>query len=109
VTGTWHSAIPPTVPLYRRAAPAVVARGLLILHLIHDQHRIPVIGVRELDIDTRVGNALLWSIRCLDERGLRAAGPALAGAPACHRQPGEIGLIAGVALVLVLFEHKMIT
>jgi len=39
----------------------------------------------------------------------RAADPAMENAPACHRQPGRIGLIARAAFVLVLFEHKMIT
>ena len=43
MTATWHSAIPPTVPLYWRAAPTAVGRGLLIGRLVHDQHRIPVI------------------------------------------------------------------
>jgi hypothetical protein len=33
----------------------------------------------------------------------------LADASACHRRPGETGLIARATLVLVLFEHKMIT
>jgi hypothetical protein len=39
VTATWHIAIPPTVPLYWRAAPATVG-GLLVGGLVHDQHRV---------------------------------------------------------------------
>ena len=34
---------------------------------------------------------------------------ALANAPECHRQPGDADLIAKATLVLMLFDHKMIT
>ena len=44
-------------------------------------------GGGELDLNTRTRNALLRSLRCL----------------------GKIGDIARAALVLVQFEHKMIT
>ena len=45
MTATWHSATPPTVPLYWRAAPSAVGGGLLIGGFVHDQHRVPVIEV----------------------------------------------------------------
>ena len=57
VTATWHIAIPPIVPLYWRAAPAV-GRGLLIGRLIHDQHRIPVVKVIDCPCRRDVRNVL---------------------------------------------------
>ena len=47
MTATWHSAIPPTVPLYWPGRADGVGRGLLIGRLIHDQHAIPVIEVTD--------------------------------------------------------------
>ena len=39
--------MPPTVPLYWRAAPGAVGRGLLVGGLVHDQHRVrPRPGLR---------------------------------------------------------------
>ena len=73
MTATWHSAIPPTVPLYWRAAPAAVARGLLIGRFIHDQHPIPVIEVtdrprrrdvrKELFVPDRTRQKMLQPVR----------------------------------------------
>jgi len=63
----------------------------------------------ELGINTRTRNALLRSLRCLGERGF---------ALLCERwkilqhvmmSPSKIGDIAKAALVLVHFEHDMIT
>ena len=42
MTAAWHSAIPPTVPLYWRPRPPCMGRGLLISGLVHDQHRVLV-------------------------------------------------------------------
>jgi hypothetical protein len=62
-------------------------------------------GGRELDLDTRTRNALLRSLRCLGDlmsqrwRTLQRV----------MLSPGKIGDIAQAALVLVQFEHKMIT
>jgi hypothetical protein len=40
VTATWHIAVPPTVPLYWRARPGAVCRGLLVGGLVHDQYHV---------------------------------------------------------------------
>jgi hypothetical protein len=67
-------------------------------------------GVKEFDVDTRARNGLLRSVRCLGVRGgftlLTQWWKTLQYVTA---SPGRIGLIARAALVLVLFEHKMIT
>jgi hypothetical protein len=66
-------------------------------------------GVEELDIDTRARNALLRSVRCLGERGFALLSQRWRTLQHVTASPGRIGLIARAALVLVLFEHKMLT
>ncbi len=66
-------------------------------------------GVKELDINTRTRNALLRSARCLGERGFALLTQRWRTLQHVTASPGRIGLIARAALVLVLFEHKMIT
>jgi hypothetical protein len=65
--------------------------------------------VKELDVDTRTRNALLRSVRCLGERGFALLTQRWQTLQHVNASPGRIGLIARAALVLVLFEHKMIT
>jgi hypothetical protein len=66
-------------------------------------------GVKELDIDNRTRNALLRSVRCLGERGFALLTQRWKTLQHVTASPGKIGLIARAALVLLLFEHKMIT
>jgi hypothetical protein len=65
-------------------------------------------GVKELDINARTRNALLRSARCLGERGFALLTQRWQTLQHVTASPGKIGLIAKAALVLVLFEHKMI-
>ena len=65
-------------------------------------------GVKELDISTRARNALIRSARCLGERGFALLTQRWRTLQHVTASPGRIGLIAKAALVLVLFEHKMI-
>jgi hypothetical protein len=66
-------------------------------------------GPRRLDIYTRTRNALLRSARCLGERGFAFLTQRWRTLQHVTASPGKIGQIARAALVLVLFEHKMIT
>jgi hypothetical protein len=66
-------------------------------------------GVKELDIGNRTRNALLRSVRCLGERGFALLSQRWKALQNVTASPGKIGLIARAALVLVLFEHKMLT
>ena len=66
-------------------------------------------GVKELDVNTRTRNALLSSARCLGERGFALLSQRWQTLQNVTASPGKIGLIARAALVLVLFEHKMLT
>jgi hypothetical protein len=73
-------------------------------------------GGRGLDLDTRTRNELLRSLRCLGERGLalmpqrwRTLQRVMLSLGKVMLSPGRIGDIAQAALVLVQFEHKMIT
>jgi hypothetical protein len=54
-------------------------------------------------------NALLRSARCLGERGFALLTQRWQTLQHVTASPSRIGLIAQAALVLVLFEHKMIT
>ena len=63
---------------------------------------------QELDISTRARNALIRSARCLGERGFALLTQRWRTLQHVTASPGRIGLIARAALVLVLFEHKMI-
>src|SRR6476659_4165245 len=76
-------------------------------HGVHVPVKKPA-GVKELDIDTRARNALLRSVRCLGERGFALLTQRWKTLQHVTASPGRIGLIARAALVLVLFEHKMI-
>jgi len=76
-------------------------------HGVHVPVKKPA-GVRELDIDTRTRNALLRSVRCLGERGFALLTQRWRTLQHVTASPGKIGLIAKAALVLVLFEHKML-
>src|SRR5512142_1284057 len=77
-------------------------------HGVHVPVKKPA-GVKELDINTRARNALLRSVRCLGERGCALLTQRWRTLQHVTASPGRIGLIARAALVLVLFEHKMIT
>ena len=77
-------------------------------HGVHVPVKKPA-GGGELDIDTRARNALLRSVRCLGERGFALLTQRWKTLQHVTASPGRIGLIARAALVLVLFEHKMIT
>ena len=77
-------------------------------HGVHVPVKKPA-GVKELDINIRARNALLRSARCLGERGFALLTQRWRTLQHVTASPGKIGLIAKAALVLVLFEHKMIT
>lgn len=65
-------------------------------------------GTQVLDIDTRTRNALLRGLRAIGERGfalLKTRWKALEHITAC---PHKISDIAKAALVLTLFEHKLL-
>jgi hypothetical protein len=66
-------------------------------------------GGGELDLDTRTRNALLRSLRCLGERGFALMSQRWRTLQRVMLSPGKIGDIARAALVLVQFEHKMLT
>jgi len=77
-------------------------------HGVHVPVKKPA-GVKELDINTRTRNALLRSARCLGERGFALLTQRWQTLQHVTASPGKIGLIARAALVLLLFEHKMLT
>jgi hypothetical protein len=77
-------------------------------HGVHVPVRKPA-GGGELDLDTRTRNALLRSLRCLGERGFALLSQRWRTLQRVMLSPGKIGDIAQAALVLVQFEHKMIT
>ena len=64
---------------------------------------------RELDIDTRTYNTLLRSTRCLGERGFALLSQRWRTLQHVTLSPRRIGHIAKASLVLVHFEHGMIT
>ena len=63
----------------------------------------------ELDINARTRNALLRSLRYQGERGFALMSQRWRALQHVMVSPGTIGDITKAALVLVLFEHKMIT
>jgi hypothetical protein len=63
----------------------------------------------ELDINTRTRNALLRSLRYQGERGFALISQRWRVMQHVTVSPGTIGDIAKAALVLVQFEHKMIS
>lgn len=64
---------------------------------------------RELDPDTKTRNALLRSLRYQGERGFALMSQRWRTLQRVMLSPGTIGDIAKAALVLVQFEHKMIS
>lgn len=64
---------------------------------------------RELDIDTRTYNALLRAVRALGERGFALLSQRWRTLQHVTLSPSRIGDIAKAALVLLHFEHGMIT
>ena len=66
-------------------------------------------GGKELDPDTKTRNALLRSLRYQGERGFALMSQRWRTLQRVTLSPGTIGEIAKAALVLVLFEHKMLT
>jgi hypothetical protein len=74
--------------------------------------RVPVkrpAGGKDLDIDTRTRNSLLRSLRYQGERGFALMSQRWRTLQRVMLSPGKIGDIANAALVLVHFEHKMLT
>jgi hypothetical protein len=63
----------------------------------------------ELDIDTKTRNALLRSLRYQGERGFALMSQRWRALQHVMVSPGTIGDLARSVLVLVQFEHKMIT
>jgi hypothetical protein len=80
-------------------------------HGVHVPVKKPA-GRGGLDIDTRTRNELLRSLRslrCLGERGFALMSQRWHALQRVMVSPGKIGDIAQATLVLVQFEHKMIT
>lgn len=65
-------------------------------------------GMKELDINARTRNALIRSVRCLRERGFALLTQRWQTLQHVTMSPGRIGQLAGAALVLTLFEHRML-
>ena len=63
----------------------------------------------DLDIDTKTRNALLRSLRYQGERGFALMKQRWRAIQYVSVSPTTIGDIAKAVLVLVQFEHKMIT
>jgi hypothetical protein len=76
-------------------------------HGVHTPMKKPA-GVKELNINARTRNALIRSRRCLGERGFALLTQRWQTLQHVSASPGKIGQIARAALVLVLFEHKML-
>jgi hypothetical protein len=66
-------------------------------------------GGAELDLSTRTYNALQRSLHCLGERGFALLSKRWKTLQHVTVSPRKIGDIANAALVLVHFEHRMIT
>jgi hypothetical protein len=66
-------------------------------------------GGPDLDISAQARNMLLRSLRCLGERGFALLKQRWHALQHVTASPGKIGDIARAALVLTLFEHKMLT
>jgi len=66
-------------------------------------------GGPELDTGAQARNMLLRSLRCLGERGFALLTQRWQALKHITASPGKIGHIAQAALVLTLFEHKMLT
>jgi hypothetical protein len=66
-------------------------------------------AARELGINARTRNSLIRSRRCLGERGFALLTQRWQALQHVTMSPGRIGQLARATLVLVLFEHKMLT
>lgn len=66
-------------------------------------------GSRELDLNTRTRNMLLASLRCRGERGFALLYQRWRTIQRVMLSPSRIGDLTAAALVLIQFEHKMIT
>jgi len=66
-------------------------------------------GALELDINSRTRNALIRSVRCKGERGFALLTQRWTTLQHITASPSRIGDITRAALVLTLFEHKMLT
>jgi len=77
-------------------------------HGIHTPVKKPA-GMKELDVNAQTRNALIRSVRCRGERGFALLTQRWQTLQHVTASPGKIGQIAKAALVLVLFEHKMLT
>jgi hypothetical protein len=77
-------------------------------HGIHTPVKRPR-GGPDLDISAQARNMLLRSVRCLGERGFALLKQRWHALQHVTASPGKIGDIARAALVLTLFEHKMLT
>jgi DDE superfamily endonuclease len=66
-------------------------------------------GGPDLGISAQARNMLLRSLRCLGERGFALLKQRWHALQHVTASPGKIGDIARAALVLTLFEHKMLT
>jgi hypothetical protein len=66
-------------------------------------------GALELDINARARNALIRSVRCLGERGFALLTQRRQTLQHITASPGRTGQIARAALVLMLFEDKILT
>jgi len=77
-------------------------------HGIHTPVKRPR-GGPDLDISAQARNMLLRSLRCLGERGFALLKQRWQTLQHVTASPGKIGQIAKAALVLTLFEHKMLT
>jgi hypothetical protein len=66
-------------------------------------------GGPDLDISAQARNMLLRSLRCRGERGFALLKQRWQVLQHVTASPGKIGQIARAALVLTLFEHKMLT
>jgi hypothetical protein len=66
-------------------------------------------GAQELDVNTRTGNAIQRSLRCLGERGFALLTGRWRTLQHITASPSKIGDIACAALILTHFEHGYIT
>lgn len=75
---------------------------------VHTPVKQPADG-SELDLDTRIRNMLLRSLRCLGERGCALLTQRWRTLRHVTLSPSKIGKIAQAALVLTQFEHGYLT
>jgi hypothetical protein len=66
-------------------------------------------GMRELDLSNQTRNALIRATRCKGERGFALLTQRWKTLQHVTASPSKITQITKAALILVLFEHKMLT